>query len=284
MKPQRGSNRAAAKAPNLKNKKKSDHASTKSVTENQDTEPSDDNHVQSTHPKPAQKRKAEDSSPNKVKGQENWNLISRTSITTLENIMDLSILATLALKKTEKKESQEHLNTIKKRFLSQCTQLKVPVQKQKYVDHPSHHLQEETKKSVVAKTTLSTVEEDLKAVVVALERTEEHIVSLQQTCTVLRDKVEMEEEKATEILQTAQQAVLKLPLLLPQKDETTLQARLRKIIPDSDAEATARKLGEVLQDSEAVKDAQSVLLQARSHADQLFNPGLTTISRPHYSE
>ncbi|XP_040893068.1 centromere protein Q [Toxotes jaculatrix] len=280
MKPVRGSNRAASKAPNLKNKRQTGETTKEQTTEHQDQELSDSRSGKSAHPKAAHKRKAECSSsvPKKVKGQDNWRLIPRSSIIALENIMDLSVLATLALRRTEKKESQEHLNMMKSRFLAQCAQLKVPVQKQKDLSNSFHRHQEETKKSVVGKKTLGTLEEDLRAVVRALESAEEQTISLQHTCSTLRDQVEEEEEKAKESLQKAEQAVLNLPSYPSQSDKTTLETWMREIIPDSDAETMAQKLGEILQKSEAIQDAQQLLLHAHKHSDQLFSPGFTRIS------
>ncbi|XP_039993613.1 centromere protein Q [Xiphias gladius] len=275
MKPVRGSNRAASKAPNL-NKKKTDETTKQQATENQGQELGDNKSGKSRHSKPAQKRKAEGSSsvPKKVKGQENWKLIPRSSITALENIMDLSVLATLALRRTEKKESQEHLNIMKNRFLAQCAQLSVPVQKQKYLERSAHWHHDETRKSVSGKKTLGTLEEDLRAVVRALESSEEQTISLQHTCSTLRDQVEEEEEKIKESLQITEQTALNLPLHPAQEDETTLETWMRKIIPDSDSETTARKLGEILQKSEAIQDVQLLLLHAHTNIDQLFNPGI----------
>ncbi|KAM4592496.1 centromere protein Q [Odontesthes bonariensis] len=274
MRPARGSNRAPSKAPNLKSKTKTDKPP--EVTRKRDQKLDVNSHDKDmvTHPKTAQRRKADGGrSPlsKKMKVKENWSQMPRSSIIALENILDLSILATLALRRVEKKESQEHLNIMKKRFLAVCAQLKVPVQKHKNVALSSQRHQEETKKSAAGKKTLSSLEEDLKAVVSALERTEEKTVSLEHSCNMLRDELEEEEEKAKRILQMIDQAELKLPSLPPQKDETRLQSRLRRIIPDSDCESTAQKLGEILQQPQTVRDARPLLLQAHRHADQLFN-------------
>ncbi|XP_041850412.1 centromere protein Q [Melanotaenia boesemani] len=268
MKPARGSSRAPSKGPKVKNKKVKEKK--QEETPNRDQE-----HDEVTQQKPAPKRKAQGGSSSvtkKRKAEENWGVMSTSSIKAMENIIDLSILATLALRQREKKESQEHLNTLKNRFLAHCAKLKVPAQKQKMLVFSSQHHQEETKKSAVGKKTLRSLAVDLKAVVSTLERMEEKTVSLQGSCSTLRDELEAEEEKAEQILQITNQTLLKLLPLPPHKDKTPLQFRLRKIIPDSDCEPTARKLGEVLQKPESIRDAKALLLQAHKHAEQLFNP------------
>ncbi|XP_058485966.1 centromere protein Q isoform X2 [Solea solea] len=258
MKPVRGSKRTPSKAPNLKKKRKIDETE-KKLSENNGT-------------KPGQKRKAVDRSsplPKKVKGQENWKLMPLSTVTALENIMDLSILATLALRKTQMKESQEHLNMMKSRFLAQCVQLKVPAQKQKHMECSSYHQQRATESSEAGKKTLKKLESDLKSVVVALEEAEEETESLKQTCLALRDQLEDEEEKAKESLQLREQTVLNLPPHRPPADEPTLEALMRKTIPDNECEATSQRLGEILQNSEAIQNAQVLLLHAHKHADEL---------------
>ncbi|TNM90979.1 hypothetical protein fugu_003268 [Takifugu bimaculatus] len=270
MKAVRGSNRAATKAPRKQNQNKSKRISRKRAASDQESEPSQDE--RETQQNPAKKRTG-------AGAQEGWQPISRSSIAEMENVMDLAILAAVALKKTQKKEIREHLNTIKTRFLAECAKLKVPPHKQKYGECSSLRLQEETKKFNVGKETLSTLEEDLKAVLIALEKTEEQVTSLEQECSLLRDQVKEEEEKAEQMLQRKERCVLHIHFQPPEKDEPTLEAEMRKMLQHSDAEATARKLGEILQTSEASRNAQELLLQAHRRADQIreVNPELPRV-------
>ncbi|XP_056881389.1 centromere protein Q [Takifugu flavidus] len=270
MKAVRGSNRAATKAPRKQNQNKSKRISRKRAASDQESEPSQDE--RETQQNPAKKRTG-------AGAQEGWQPISRSSIAEMENVMDLAILAAVALKKTQKKEIREHLNTIKTRFLAECAKLKVPPHKQKYGECSSQRLQEETKKFNVGKETLSTLEEDLKAVLIALEKTEEQVTSLEQECSLLRDQVKEEEEKAEQMLQRKERCVLHIHFQPPEKDEPTLEAEMRKMLQHSDAEATARKLGEILQTSEASRNAQELLLQAHRRADQIreVNPELPRV-------
>ncbi|KAF7659459.1 hypothetical protein LDENG_00297310 [Lucifuga dentata] len=277
MKPKRGSNRASSKVPNAKSKEKTEQTTRKQMTEPQDQE-SRANKNKSSQLKSAQKTKA----PNK-RSQESWSLMSRSSMVALDNILDLSILSTLALRHTSKKDIQEHLNTIKKGFLAECARLKVPVRKQREPEPSFQHRQEETNKSLAAKKTLSCLKENLSSVVSVLEQTEEHIASLQQNCNKLREKLEDEEEKAKELLQLSEQSVLNLPPPPPLKDEETLEARIRNIVSDMDAEVVAKKLGEILQSSEVTQDKQAVLVHANKYAEQLFNHGFSCTSEESYS-
>ncbi|XP_054901045.1 centromere protein Q [Poeciliopsis prolifica] len=272
MKPSRGSKRPPTKTPNPKKKKEK----AQGFSAKEDQEQGDNEKIPLS--KPLKRRKAKGDSPStskKMTIQESWRPMPPSTINALENILDLSILATLVLKRTGKKESQEHLNIIKNKFLAHCAQLKVPAQKRGDLIHSSQRHQEETKKSELGKRMLNSLKEDLQAVVSVLERTEEQTVSLQQTCSKLRDELEEEEKKAKQILEITDQSVLKLPCLLPQKEEITLESRLRKILPECDCEITAQKLGIILQKPATTQDAHVLLLQAQKHADQLF-PSLSS--------
>uniref|UniRef100_A0A3B3DQX0 Centromere protein Q n=1 Tax=Oryzias melastigma TaxID=30732 RepID=A0A3B3DQX0_ORYME len=223
MKPVRGSKRASSQAPSLKKKR----AKPQKSSSDQDEEQSDGNQNKPTYSKTVHKKKA--SSVRKKKGvPDSWVLMPGSSITAVENILDLSILTTLALRTSDKKESQTHLNTLKTRFLSDCAQLKVPKVKQKHTTHVSLYRQEETKKSLMGQKTLSSLKKDLKSVVSALEKVEEQTVLLERECSTLREELEEEEEKAKQILQIADRSVLKLPPVPSLAEEDTLQVRLHQ--------------------------------------------------------
>uniref|UniRef100_A0A3Q2PKL8 Centromere protein Q n=1 Tax=Fundulus heteroclitus TaxID=8078 RepID=A0A3Q2PKL8_FUNHE len=270
MKPARGSARLPTQAPKKKTRKTQEKAAGSGTDEDQ--EPSDKD--KTTHSKtPRGRKKAAGGSSSvskKRKVQGSWGPMPGSTITAVENILDLVILETLALKRTKKEETQKHLNVIKNRFLGDCVHLKVPLQKQNDLIYSSQHHQEEVKKSEMRRSTLDSLEENLKAVGSKLERAEEQIVSLQQTCSTLRHELEEEEGKAKQILQMRDRGVLKLSSFPSHKEETTLKSRLWKIIPECDCETMARKLGAALQQPASTQEAQDLLLQAQKHADQLF--------------
>nr|XP_061831329.1 centromere protein Q-like [Nerophis lumbriciformis] len=252
MKPVRGSNRRAKNVPDLKKKTKTTNV-VNSSTEHPDSPRRDDDDRQS--PK---KRKA----PLKVGVRGNLKKIRRSSIIALENMMDLAILSTLVMGQREKKESQEHLNILKNRFLTHCAELQVPVKKQEELGNSSQRHQVEKKKSALGQQTLISLEKNLQSVISTLESTEEEASSLQSACNSLRERLEEEEENAKEILQRSHQSVLGLPSHPPGTDESTLEARLRQQVPDTDRDVTARELGKILQKPNTVKNAKILLTQA----------------------
>uniref|UniRef100_A0A8C6TS01 Centromere protein Q n=1 Tax=Neogobius melanostomus TaxID=47308 RepID=A0A8C6TS01_9GOBI len=171
--------------------------------------------------------------------------MSVTSLADLEKNLDLAILATLARKLANKKDFQEHLNVLRKRFLEHCSTLNVPFYKQK-LEGAAHRLLEETKKSEAEKQTLNSLEENLRAVVSALEKNEQETNALEHQCSVWRNTLQDQEEEFE-------------------------QAKMRKAVPGSEAETMARKLGEILKNSESLQDAQELLSLAHRHVDELFN-------------
>ncbi|XP_064872326.1 centromere protein Q isoform X3 [Oncorhynchus nerka] len=160
MKPVRGSERASSKAP--KGKKTGEKPNKPGIKTRQRRvsreEPQPGTSSQIPQPKPQKKKKKKGgtvASPRKLKGQEKWKPLTKASITALDNILGLSILSVLAGRRTNKEESQKHLNIVKNRFLSKLAQLSVPIQKQEMMSHSSRQHQEETRKSAVGKKILN---------------------------------------------------------------------------------------------------------------------------------
>ncbi|KAM9825512.1 centromere protein Q isoform 1-T1 [Syngnathus typhle] len=224
MKPLRGSHRESSKIPNLKNKSKK---KTRPAADQRDSPPAADNNDKSKRQNPPKDGKASETAP-KVKSSKTLKPMPRSSINALENMLNLAIMTTLGLRQTEKEESQKHLNIVKNRFLSHCAELQVPVQKHETLGQSWPRHREESRKCQAQKQTLTPLEEDLKAVVRALESTEEQTSSLQRVCSSLREQLEEEEEKAKEMLQRSKQAVVRLPSRPPRNDETTLEAELMR--------------------------------------------------------
>lgn len=269
MKPLRGSNREASEAPTTtgKSKKKDEPTQQNKAKKKQTQTVKDKTSETSTRPQKTLKRKASSSQPQRLQGQD-WKQMPGSAVVELGKILDLSLLATLAQKQSNKNEVQEHLNTVKKRFLEHCSTLKVPGYKQK--QESAAHLHEETKKSEAEKQTLNALKENLKAVVNSLEKNEEEMNVLEHQCSVLRSRVQDQMDESEEVFPKSE-AVLNLPPLRPAVDETTLEDKMRGAVPDSEAETMARKLGEILQSSEILQDAQELLSLAHRHMDELFH-------------
>ncbi|XP_048835022.1 centromere protein Q isoform X4 [Brienomyrus brachyistius] len=94
----------------------------------------------------------------KVKGQDTWNPMAQNSITALDNMLSLSIMSVLTMKQKDKEQSQKHLNNLKDRFISICTQLKVPSQKHDAILQGSHLHQVEAKRATLGKQRLEVIE------------------------------------------------------------------------------------------------------------------------------
>uniref|UniRef100_A0A674CP12 Centromere protein Q n=1 Tax=Salmo trutta TaxID=8032 RepID=A0A674CP12_SALTR len=265
MKPVRGSHRVPSRAP--EGKKTGDKT-------NQPEEPQPGTSSQVPLPKPQKKKKGGTvAGPRKLKGQEKWKPLTRSSITALDNILGLSILSVLAGRRTKKDESQKHLNVVKNRFLSKLAQLSVPIQKQEVTSHSSRQHQEETRKSAVGKKILDklVVELGLGAVVGSLEQLEKERDSLEHQCFNLRQQLEHQEESNQQILQLSEQGVLRLPPV-PQRKDRPLQEQMVSLFRSGHAVAAARRLAKTLQTSGPVQDAQTLLERAYRHADHLNTP------------
>ncbi|XP_035248867.1 centromere protein Q [Anguilla anguilla] len=258
MKPSRGSKRASTRGPVAGSRKQGPKRSA------QDGGPS--KKKSETQKQPRKKRVGNDAA-RKVKGQEKWTLLPKISITALKNILDLSILPVLTMRRKDKDESQRHLNQLKDRFLASCAQLKVPPRPRKQGDmlQVSRLYLAERKKKAVGQRSLKALEDEVSAVVGALEEIEVKMDSLEQETRTLRGKLEDEEERAQEILQLSEQGVLNLPALPPQVTrELPLQERMLK-----DPEVAAR-LATALHSSAELRDMKAFLELAHGQADQLL--------------
>ncbi|XP_064872327.1 centromere protein Q isoform X4 [Oncorhynchus nerka] len=226
MKPVRGSERASSKAP--KGKKTGEKPNKPGIKTRQRRvsreEPQPGTSSQIPQPKPQKKKKKKGgtvASPRKLKGQEKWKPLTKASITALDNILGLSILSVLAGRRTNKEESQKHLNIVKNRFLSKLAQLSVPIQKQEMMSHSSRQHQEETRKSAVGKKILNKLVAEVGAVVGSLEQLEKDRDSLEHQCFNLRQLLEQQEESNQQILQLSEQGVLRLPCTSAQRQTLT---------------------------------------------------------------
>lgn len=219
------------------------------------------------------KRKERTSAPGMARAEDNWRPVNSASIEALEKLLDQEILTALCTRRTDKEETQRHLNTLKSRFLAQCMQLKVPFQRQRDFSHSNHQHREESKKSLSQKKTLGSLEKDLRALVMSLESTEKETVILENKCSKLRDQLKKEEQQAEELLQISKQGVLNLPPLPDHKDEESLQDRMMRLVPSTKSGDVAHQLGAILQKSAPIKNVQALLLQAHKYADGLLSPG-----------
>ncbi|XP_071187115.1 centromere protein Q isoform X3 [Salvelinus alpinus] len=246
MKPVRGSQRAPSKAP--KGKKKGEKPNKSGIKTCQrrvsQEEPQPGTSSQVPQPKPQKKKGGTVAGPSKLKGQEKWKPLTKSSITALDNILGLSILSVLAGRQTKKEESQKHLNVLKNRFLSKLAQLPVPIQKQEMISHSSRQHQEETRKSAVGKKILDKLGVELRAVGSFLEQLEKERDSLEHQCFNLRQ-------------------------LLEQQEESNQQEQMVCLVRSGHSVTTARRLAKTLQTSGPVQDAQTLLEQAYRHADRL---------------
>lgn len=258
MKPVRGSSRP----PNAKMKKKPAKKTTP-------LEPEPD----TTRLKSSLKTKQKGSSSGKTKsrGQAKVVPLTRSSIVSLEKILDLSMLTCLHLNRRNKEEVQKHLNILKNRLVGACAELRVPPVGQRDFEVSPRRLQEESRLSLDGKKTLGRMESDFDTVLTALEEMEERKSSLEHSCSSLMQQLEEEEEQAAEMLQLAEGCVLHLPAPLTHKYTPTLQAQLNSLVPSGKRETTARLLGEALLTSEPLQDARHLLATAGHCTDLLLS-------------
>ncbi|XP_072513178.1 centromere protein Q [Salminus brasiliensis] len=214
---------------------------------------------------------AETRKDRKRKGQENWKPLDKSSISAIDNMLGLSILSVLTMRRKEKEESQKHLNLLKDQFLAKCAQLPVPPRKSGNMMQASRQFQAESQKIKHGKKKMEAYEESSKEVVSKLEQLQGKRDSLEDKCRIMRDKLEDEEENAKEFTQMSEQAVLHLPALPAcRDDEPTLQEQMMKMVPNPKA------VMKTLQNSKVMGHVNTFLELAHKQADELLTHPLTT--------
>ncbi|KAG7467562.1 hypothetical protein MATL_G00155080 [Megalops atlanticus] len=204
----------------------------------------------------------------KVKGQEKWKLLPKTSITALDSMLDLSALSVLTLRKKDKEEFQRYLNLLKDRFLASCVELKVPPRKQGDIVQGSCLYQAESKKNTVGKKTLQVLEGKVNSIVKMLEQMDVRMKKLELDRLRLRAQLEEEEERVQEILQRSEQGVLNLPPFPPQTaPELSLQEQMAGMVKDP---STAACLAGMLHCSQEAQELWAFLELAHLQTDQLL--------------
>ncbi|XP_023646218.2 centromere protein Q [Paramormyrops kingsleyae] len=214
------------------------------------------------------KCRSKDGYTRKVKSQDTWNPMAQNSITALDNMLSLSIMSVLTMKQKDKEQSQKHLNNLKDRFMSICTQLKVPSQKHGAILQGSHLHQVEAKRATLGKQCLEVIEEQVSTVVRALEQLEGKIEVLKEENRRLKNKLEEQENSCQEFLQLAEQGILHLPTLpLRNGQECPLQEQMVGMVTGP---GVAGHLVQTLKSSLELEGMHAFLEKSHQQADGLL--------------
>ncbi|KAL4609180.1 centromere protein Q [Arapaima gigas] len=258
IKPVRTSGRATSLAPKRKERGSKSHNGS-----SQEAGPSGTRVSQPMQPR----KTVTEISSRKAKGRDKWKPLPKESITALENMLSLSVLSVLTMKRKDKEECQKHLNIVKDRFMARCAQLVTPPRKLWNPKQDSRLHQEERKKAEVGRRSLEALEAEVSATLQRLEHTEARLDSLEQEGRILRNKMEQQEERES-IQQATDQGVLHLPQLPAGRvQERPLQERLADMVPDCSAAAS---LARALHGSAEVQEVLVFLEQAHERADALL--------------
>ncbi|XP_066517666.1 centromere protein Q [Hoplias malabaricus] len=207
----------------------------------------------------------------KLKGQENWKPLGKSSIAAIDNMLSFSILTLLTLRRKEKEEIQKHFSLLKEQFLVKCTQLPVPSRKSGNMMEMSRQLHIETQRIKHGKQKLEKTEESSREVISKLNQLQGKMDSLEEKCRILRNKLEKEDENAQEITLLSEQAVLRLPDLPARPhNELPLQEQMMKMLPNPKAVVNA------LQNCKVTGHVNTFLELAHKQADQIVTHPMTT--------